>query len=308
MGLIRLSSNALLVGVALIATPLHAQDATIGPAIGSELFVSSDSDDTSIIRLAGDFDITNDGAAKRLGVRLENVWYDFDGIDTVQRQRAFLQAGDSAQGWTWAARVGSDGDNVIGSASIHDDTAFRKEFFIERDIIETPQGLERELYSTFLGAAIDLPFDDRNTFTALAGWQEFSGSNERYHLRGTYIHVLNEGLGLSAQLRGRYFHSTTPGEFDYYSPESYLQILPVLQIRRFVDGWRLRAVGGIGAQRDTNSGWSQANFAQLQAESPSRGPWKVSGELTYSETPANSALASEGYEYFQLRLSARRRL
>lgn len=308
MGLTRSSVATLLAGAALIAVPVHAQEADAGPAVGSELFVSTDSDDTTVIRLAGDFDLRNDGDGRRLGVRVENAWYDFDALDTEQRQRVFLQAGDKAAGgWTWSASVGTDGDTVIGSATLHDDAKFRKEFFIERDIIETPLGLERELYSTFMGAAIDLPVDERNTFTALAGFQEFSGSNERYHLRGSYIHVLKEDWGLSAQLRGRYFHSSVPAEFDYYSPRNYVQVLPVLQVRRFVDGWRLRAVGGIGAQKDSNSGWNQANYAQLQVESPAGDPWTVGAELTYSETPGRAALLSEDYRFFQTRVTVRRR-
>ncbi len=308
MGLIDKAIAALLAGTAFIALPAVAQEADSGPAIGSELFLSTDSDDTTVLRLAGDFDLRNDGEERRLGVRVENAWYDFDGSDTEQRQRIFLQAGDkTGGGWTWSARVGTDGDNVIGSATLHDDSEFRKEFFIERDIVETPLGIDQGLYSTYMGAAIDLPVDNRNTFTALAGWQEFSGSNERYHLRGSYIRVLDEDWGLSAQLRGRYFHSTVPGEFDYYSPRNYVQMLPVLQVRRFVDGWRLRAAGGIGAQKDSNSGWNQANFAQLRMESPADSPWTVGAELTYSETPGRAAILSEDYRYFQTLLTVRRR-
>lgn len=307
MGLIQRNAVTFVAGCALLASPALGQEADKGPAIGSDLFISTDSDDTTVIRLAGDFDLRNDGDSRRLGLRIENAWYKLLDRPTEQRQRAFLQAGDKISGWTWAARIGSDGDSVIGAASIHDDARFRKEFFIERDIVETPLGLERELYSTFAGAAVDLPVDDRNVFTAMAGLQEFTGKNERYHLRGSYIHVLKPDWGLSAQLRGRYFHSTRPGEFDYYSPRNFVQVLPALQVRRFMEGWRLRAVGGIGAQRDSNSGWNRANFAQFQVDSPTDSPWTVGAELTFTNTPSSSAIAADGYSYFQSRISVRRR-
>lgn len=307
MGLSSKCIAAFLAGTAVSAAPACASENDAGPAVGSDLFYSTDSDKTTVIRVAGDFDIRNDGEASRIGVRVENAWYDlFDG-SKEQRQRVFLQAGDKARGWTWAARVGTDGHSLIGSASVHDDARFRKELFFERDIVETPLGLERDIYATFAGAAIDLPVDDRNVFTAMAGFQEFTGKNERYHLRGSYIHVLKPALGLSAQLRGRYFHSTVPGEFDYYSPRDFLQVLPALQIRRFADGWSFRAVGGIGAQHDSSSGWNQANFAQLQIDSPAQSPWTVGTELTFTNMPSGSATGASGYNYFQSRISVRRR-
>lgn len=306
MGLMRRNAVTFVAGCALLASPALGQEADTGPAIGSDLFISTDSDDNAVIRLAGDFDLRNDGDSQRLGLRIENAWYELLDRPIEQRQRVFLQAGDKTGEWTWNARVGTDGDSVIGAASIHDDARFRKEFFIERDIVETPLGLERELYSTFAGASIDFPVDDRNVFAAIVGLQEFTGNNERYHLRGSYIHVLKPDWGMSAQLRGRYFHSTWPGEFDYYSPRNFVQVLPALQIRRFVDGWHLRAVGGIGAQRDRNSGWNQANFAQFQFDSPASSAWTVGAELTFSNTPSSGAVAADGYSYFQSRISVRR--
>ena len=292
----------------LMATPVLAQDEDkAGPAVGTEVFVSSDSDDTTVWRIAGDFDLRNAPDGSRFGVRVEKAWYDPLGLGTYERERIFLQAADGSGNVNWSARVGTDGDTIIGSASVNDNKPFRKEAFIERDIVETPIGLERGIYSTFAGAAIDLPADESNIFTVLAGVQEFTGENVRLHLRGNFVHVLDSDAGLSVQLRTRYFHSTVPGEFDYFSPEDYGQILPVIQLRRFVDGWQLLAAGGIGAQRSTGTDWQQANFAEARVISPARSDWFVSGEALYSQTPGTNTIVGSGYDYFQARFALTRR-
>lgn len=286
----------------------EAQATAQSMAAGFDVFYSSDSDNTSVLRTALDFDLRNDGEGERVGLRLEKAWYEPAGLATQERERTFLKLTSAGRLWSWEALVGTDGDTVIGSASIHDNSSYRKEFFIERDIIETPIGLERGIYSTFAGGAIDLPLDERNVVSLLTGLQVFSGDNARLHLRANYIHVVKSEWGLSVQLRGRYFRSSEPGEFDYYSPRHYAQVLPVLQMRRFVDGWQLLAAGGIGGQRDSATDWRQANFAQLRVNSPTReSPWSVSAELTYTQTPSNSAILSNGYDYFQSRLTVARR-
>ncbi len=300
--------RACITAIAIFAPSVAlAQDIESSPAVGTEVFVSTDSDDTTVVRTALDFDLRNAGEEQRLGIRLEKAWYDLPGRQTDERERVFLQVADETRGWNWAARIGTDGDNVIGSVSVHDNSRFRKEVLAERDIVETPAGLDRGIYSTFVGAAIDLPADDSNIFTALVGAQEFTGDNFRLHLRGNYIHVIDQELGLSAQLRGRYFRDSDPREFDYYSPRYYAQVLPVVQMRRFVDGWQLLAAGGIGVQRDADTDWSQANFGQFRVTSPARGAWSFGAETIFSQVPSNSAVSGPGYDYFQARLNLSRR-
>ena len=131
-----------------------------------------------------------------------------------------------------------DTRTVLGSLSVHNDDRIGQEYFIERDRLETAQGLERDLYHTFVGAAFDLPIDERNTVTALVGVQDFDGENLRTHLRARAIHVIKPEWGLSVQLRTRYFHNSVPAEADYFSPGCYVEVLPVVQVQRFHGGWR----------------------------------------------------------------------
>jgi hypothetical protein len=158
--------------------------------------------------------------------------------------------------------------------------------------VETRQGLNKRIYYTFVGANFDLPVDDKNVFTTMIGVQKFTGDNLRIHLRGSYIHVLKRNWGLSAQVRTRYFHSTDPNEFDYFSPRDYVEILPILQIRRFDKrGWMYQIAGGYGAQRATGSGWHKSRYADVRVESPAAFH-KVDffAEFQYSNTSVTGGL------------------
>ena len=294
----------------LAATPAAAQEAAPPPrqAVGTELFYATDSDGTEVVRAALNFDIRNVSETDYFGASVEKAWYRPANGSDEARERVFVRAAGGVGAWQWRARVGTDGDTVIGSLAINDTAAFRKELFVERDIVETRLGLKRGIYSTFAGAAVDLPADDRNSFTALLGVQEFTGDNVRLHLRGSYIHVVKRDWGVSAQLRGRYFRSSEPREFDYYSPRWFAEVLPVVQLRRFVGGWELVGAGGIGAQRDSDSKWRQSRFAQARFRSPLRGSkWSANGAVTYSNTPAFTGTSDSGYSYVQFNLGISRR-
>ena len=299
---------------ASLALPLPAwaqDDDPARPAVGSDVFYSGDSDGTEIVRLAGEFDLRNYESYRRkerLGVRVERAWYDFADGGTRTRNRVFVQAADTVGGWTWQARVGTDGNTAIGSASLNDNAAFRKELFVERDVVETPRGVDEGIYATFFGAAIDLPASDSTVFTALAGVQTFTGENNRLHLRGNAVQVVEADLGLSVQLRGRYFSNSEPREFDYYSPEWYAEVLPVVQMRRFVGGWQLIGAAGLGAQRDSDTDWRRATYLNARFSSPEGARnWSLRGELSYTSTPSASAQTGAGYTYFQASLGLWRR-
>lgn len=303
-----LNGAVTLLALTTLATPVAAQELDSSAAAGAEVFSSSDSDDTEIVRAAIDLDISNRGEDRRYGIRLEKAWYDPSATGTRERERVFLRAADISGDWNWSALVGTDGDTIIGSASVHDNSPWRKEAFVERDIVATPRGLDEGIYSTFAGAALDIPADDSNVFTVLGGVQEFTGDNVRLHARANFVHVVDEQLGLSAQLRTRYFHSSDPNEFDYYSPRYYVQALPVIQMRRFVERWELVGVVGVGAQRDATSDWKRSDFLNLRVRSPKNDEnWQLHADLTYTNQPGDSAISGSDYSYFQTRFGFMRR-
>lgn len=276
--------SALLLAAAALAS---------SPAVGADLFYSSDADDTEIVKAGINFDLAYAGPQKHWGIRLERARFTPLGQRSRTMDRAYLRGADSLGAWKWSVTAGTDGHSLLGSASIHDEARFRKEVFVEREILETPQGLTHRIYYTFAGAALDLPADDRNVLTVVAGVQPFTGDNVRTHLRATFVHVVKPDWGLSAQLRTRYFRSSDPHEFDYYSPRWYAEVLPVIQVRRFVHGWQLLGAVGYGAQRDSDSHWRSSRYFNARATSPpSKKGWAVNGGLLVTNTPV-----STGYTY-----------
>lgn len=262
-------------------------------AVGTDIFYSSDADNTEVVKAGINFDLAYESPEKHWGVRIERARFTPLGGRGKTMDRAYIRAADSIGAWKWVATAGTDGHAILGSANIHDESAFRKEFFVEREILETPQGLGRGLYYTFAGGALDLPASERDTVTLFAGVQPFTGDNVRTHLRATYVHVVKPSWGLSAQLRTRWFHSSDPGEYDYYSPRWYAEVLPVLQVRRFVGGWQLLGAVGYGAQRDSGTKWRSSRYFNARVTSPRfRKDWALNAGLLVTNTPV-----STGYTY-----------
>jgi hypothetical protein len=290
---------AALAGVALfLPAAAAAADTPAGHAVGADLFFSTDAEHTDVVKAGLNLDLSHRGSEDYLGFRLEKAWFKPLGEGWQGRERAYVRAAGPAGKWKWNATVGSDGHTVLGSAGIHDEAAFRKEFFVEREILETPQGLSRGIYYTFAGAAIDLPANERNVVTLVAGAQEFTGDNLRTHLRATYVHVLKPSAGLSVQLRTRYFHDSVPHEYDYYSPRWYVQAVPVLQMRRFTNsGWRYLVAGGVGVQRDSDTKWRRSSYFNASVTSPPRRGWSGNAALLFAETPTT---AGNSYNYLQV--------
>lgn len=293
----------MLAGCLLMSMPVSVAQAaeSFGHAVGTDLFVSTDADDTDVVKGGINLDWRFKGPELYQGIRLERARFKPLGGPSKDFDRVYLRYGDRASHWAWTSQVGTDGHTALGSVTVHDDARFRKEFFLEREILETPQGIRKGIYYTFGGAALDLPVNDRNNVTVVAGLQAFTGKNERLHLRGIYTHVVKPDWGLSVQLRGRYFHSSHPGEYDYFSPRWYSEVLPVVQLRRYSGGWRYSLAAGIGAQRDSGSDWRSSRYVNAQVTSPAVGRrWFVKAGLVYSNTPVGSGYV---YDYTQFNLA-----
>lgn len=294
---------ALAIGASGCSTA-QAQDVSDVPigraAAGVEVWSSTDSDGTNVVKLLGRAAWLDDGADRYQGFAIEQAWFTPLGGRMHKEQRIYVELADKLRDkGLWKARLGTNGKTWLGSANIRAKD-WSKELFLEREIVETRRGVDEGIYYTFAGASMDIPASERHVFNAMAGVQEFTGTNERLHLRGSYVHVVKPDLGLSTQLRARYFHSTTPGEFDYYSPKHFVQLLPLVQMRRFHStGWMILGAAGYGGQRATGSGWQSARLAEVRFESP-RGSrnFRAFGHLQYSN---NSLSGAGNYHYLMAR-------
>jgi hypothetical protein len=80
-------------------------------------------------------------------------------------------------------------------------------------------------------------------------------------------------------------------------------VLPVLQLRRFWNGWQLLGAAGLGGQRDSESGWRLSRFANARVRSPAvRSGWHVEGTFTYSSSGGGIGASSDRYSYTQFTL------
>lgn len=295
--------------------PAGAQDISPSPtrdpkaaantwAVAMDAFSSSDADDTDIAKLGVSLDWRHSAPDQYSGLRVETARFSPLGQANTRDLRVYYRFADKGGDWAWNGQAGSDGDTVLGSFGIHNTSRFRQEYFLERDIVETSQGLERGLYYTFAGGALDLPLGEADTVNVLGAVQAFTGRNVRVHMRATYVHVLKSEWGLSAQMRTRVFHSSDPREFDYFSPEWHAEILPILQLRRFQNGWRYTLAAGVGAQRDSGSGWHPARFVSAQVTSPTVPTgWAIGGSFSYANTPTGAGYT---YDYRQFTLDLTR--
>lgn len=283
------------------AAPQEAHAPSPNTAAGTELWLSTDSEGTQVVKLAGRALWNFEGKDDYAGIVVERAWFTPATGEQREFSRAYLDLANKLnEDWRWRARVGTDGQTVLGTAEIRR-ADWSQSVFIERDIIETEQGLNRRIYYTFAGASSDIVIDESNTVAVSGGLQEFSGKNERLHLRGRYVHALKALPGLSAQMDLRYYHSTEPNEFDYFSPENFIRAMPILQLRRFDnDGWMYLIAGGYGAQNSTGSDWQPARFFQFRLESPrSLRKLDAFADVSYSN---DSLVGGLNYDYVQGRL------
>jgi hypothetical protein len=265
-------------------------------AAGFDVFASTDADKTQVLRLGWNLDWSRSGDDKFEGIRLERAMFKPLGESATVFERAYIRYADRSGRWSWSGQLGTDGHTALGAVNLVTGSRRRTELFLERDILETPRGVGEGVYYTFAGVAVDVPLTARDTGTLVVGAQEFTGKNVRIHARANFVRVLRPEWGLSAQVRGRYFHSTEPGEFDYFSPRWYAEALPVVQLRRFSRGWRYLVAAGYGAQRDAASSWRSSRYLNGQVSSPSDRPVRLSARVVYSNTPVGSGFT---YDYLQ---------
>ncbi len=293
--------HACLVVLALWMTPAAAQQADTPQAAGIDVFASSDADHSNVLKLGLSFDVEHTDPLHYQGVRLESFIFSAKGATGTTQMRGFYRFADTGDRWRWNGTVGTNGQTLLGSGSLYTDEAYRQEYFFERDMIETPVGVSRGRYETYAGAAYDIPLDDTNTITALAGVQKFDGDNWRINLRDRYIFVVEPDWGLSLQLRTRYFWNSSPHASDYFSPRWYFEAVPVIQIRRYYRRWRYEAAVGWGVRRDADTPWHGAGLVTAGVTSPTVGnDWYLKADFTYSNTPVTAGYT---YSYEQATLS-----
>jgi hypothetical protein len=284
----------------------HAGAASAQESLGGQtafrtgVFASDDADDTTVLKASAGVVFDWVDVDHYRGVVVEDVRIRPLGGAQYDEQRMYLTAA-GGNGLKWKAHVGTDGDTLLGNASLVFQGHVGQEYFVERDLLETRQGIEG-LHHTFVGGAWDVPLgrSDRHQVTALLGAQDFTGANLRTHARLRYVAVVRRDWGLSLQLRTRAFRNSKPFEADYYSPEWFVEAMPTVQLRRFHRRWMFSAALGVGRQRDSESDWRDARLVEASVTSPRIAvDGHLRGGVLYSNTPIGDG-ASYGYRQLSL--------
>jgi hypothetical protein len=277
-------------------------------AIGVDAWHSDDADGSRVAKAGIVYDFRHDSDSRRDGIRLERARFAPAGGHAVTRDAVYWRfAGGrtDAQAWSWMGMLGSDGHTWLGNASLVRNGARRVEYFVEREAVETPIALREGVHATFAGAAVDLPWNRRDTSVLLGGVQAFGDGNRRTHLRLTQVHVLSDNAGLSLQLRLRYARDSDPHALDYYAPRWYARAVPVVQWRRFRSGWQYRLAAGAGRQADADAGWRAARLLEAAITSPADRAWGFQASLVHTDEPSGSGQG--GYRYTQAMVSVTRK-
>ncbi len=274
-------------------------------AVRTDVWVGSDADGNEARKLALGWDIEHRDIEHWWGVKVEHARFSGRGWHDGQDRLFLSGAGDAGSLWQWEGDVGTNGDDLIGRASIHSRDAYRKEFFIERDVLETRNGVAQGWVQTFAGAGIDVPMGDRWSASGVAGVQDFDvGDNRRTHLRGNLVFAVAPEQGLSLQLRTRYYRNSEPREADYYSPRWYGEALGVVGWRRYVGGYQYTARAGLGRQRSAGDSSRRARMLEVGMETPR---WKNAWlrlDAGYTDTPVLTDTGTDSYSYRYTRLQA----
>lgn len=287
--------------LAALAGPVLAGEA--GTALRPEMFVSSDSDGATTLRQSMGWDLQRRDIEHWWGLRAERARFSRPGW-RESATRLFVRGAGGEGDWRWQAEAGTDGEALLGSASLISTDTARKEFFLERDVLETREGLRLGRVHTYAGAALDWPLAGRWSVNGLVGLQDFGGENLRRHLRGSLVYTLAPEQGLSLQLRLRQFDDSEARELDYFAPGRYRQALGVVQLRRFVGGYQWRIVAGWGRQSFTGGQDQASRMLELDFQTPKDRGHYLRASAGISDAPAAGAAGGEGYRYRYARVEA----
>lgn len=298
------------VAAVLCAAPPLACAEDVHDALRPELFISSDADGSETRKLGLGWDWRREDREHWVGAKVEHARFAGEGWSHDEQRIYARAAGHLGEGgvddgtWRWRVDAGTNGDTLLGSAALHTEGPSRREVFIERELLETRQGtLDGQMY-TFLGAAIDQPFSQRASGSALVGLQEFGDGNLRSHLRGNLVYAVLPAQGISVQLRTRGYRNSDPFSGDYFSPDWYAEALGVVALRRVVGGHAWRVSVGAGRQKTSVEDAKRARRVEFSYESPR---WRRSWlriNAGYSDTPVATSTGMGSYSYRYLMLES----
>ncbi|NDC08975.1 MAG: hypothetical protein EBZ75_06425 [Oxalobacteraceae bacterium] len=243
-------------------------------AAGAGLFQSHDSERFSSRRLNADAMTNYQHLDHRTGIRYtDHLFSQDDWQRRGQQLRLVARRTDRKTTDGWNAELG------WLQQSNHDlltlDSSYRQTFsggsalelFANRDVVETRTALNQGLYFNFAGASVDVPLNPHVTLVGLAGYQGFSDDNQRRHVRGRVIWQPSLDLGLTLQLRYRWFdNSKLDVGRAYFNPARYQEGMVAMGWRQRIGDWRNTLTAGLGSQQIASESATPTQLLELSSE------------------------------------------
>lgn len=171
------------------------------------------------------------------------------------------------------------------------------EFFANRDVVETKTALDGGVHFNFGGAAIDVPLNPNVTLVGLAGYQAFSDDNQRRHLRARAIWQPSLDLGLTLQLRYRWFdNSKADVSGAYFNPSRYQEGMLAVGWRQRFGDWKTALTAGAGRQQIASDSSTMTGLFETSAEKQA-GRYALRLRAGYSRAAAANASTDPDYWY-----------
>lgn len=248
-------------------------------ALGTEFFLSDDSEGFQTRKLSAEFLPRYEHADHYLGIRASAYQYKADDWSRDGQKISFIGRNidfATANGWALEAGIVDQGDHTLftfdGSyrTPLAEKTAL--EVFANRDWVETQPALEQGTNFTFLGAALDQGLGEHVTVVGVAGSQFFSDDNRRDHGRIRLIYQPSLDLGLTLQARYRTYQSSEEDVGgEYFNPQDYQESMLALGWRQRFSGWSAGLTAGFGREKINQDSSQATRLFELNLQSPVRG-------------------------------------
>ncbi len=271
----RLAAPALILAAALAAAlPDTASAEGLRPAGGGGAYYSTDSEGFSSRRLSADGIGLYQHLDNKIGLRYTDYAFSRPGWSRSGEQiRLVANQFDrkTLDGWSVESGLFRAANKDLWTL----DATWRKTFapgrsyevFASRDFVETATAIDNGVSYDYAGAAIDYQWLPKWTTVGLAGVQNFSDGNQRRHFRGRLIFQPSLDLGLTTQLRYRWFDSSKSDVGRaYFNPSRYDEMMFAVSWRQRVNDWRTALTAGVGRQRVDTSSATTTRLAEASAE------------------------------------------
>jgi hypothetical protein len=298
-------------GFMVLVAPCRGEDEknkekTAGMAFGTELFLTSDSDNFQSRRVSVEFFPAFENADRFLGLRLGDYQYRQDSWRRTGQKISFLARSiesKTGDGGAMEAGLFQQGGHTLltldGSYRMSPAKSTALEFLVTRDWVETQKSLDRGINFSFVGVAADQGLGSHLTLVGLLGQQYFSDGNRRDHGRLRLIYQPSLDLGLTLQARYRTYRSSHEDvDRAYFNPTSYSESMLAVGWRHRFQGWTAAVTAGLGNETINHDLRQPTRLLDLSLQSPVRGSQVFRFSAGYSRS---TTFAGPSYQYRYVR-------